>query len=192
MRQYLDVKRQHRDAIVFFRMGDFYEMFYEDALTASRVLELTLTSRAQGRAGGAIPMCGVPFHAADTYLARLVPQGLPRRDLRSGRGPAQGQGHRQARGDARRLAGHVHRRVVSRRARAGVSGGRARPPAAGRAWGLAFLDVSTGEFAAAEFAGAERRDALAAELAVLRPKELLAADGARRRRAVCPRCRRRA
>ena len=49
MRQYLDVKRQHRDAIVFFRMGDFYEMFYEDALTASRVLELTLTSRAQGR-----------------------------------------------------------------------------------------------------------------------------------------------
>src|SRR6188472_2134644 len=59
MRQYLDVKRQHRDAIVFFRMGDFYEMFYEDALVASRVLELTLTSRAKDASGGAIPMCGV-------------------------------------------------------------------------------------------------------------------------------------
>ena len=75
MRQYLDVKRQHRDAIVFFRMGDFYEMFYEDALTASRVLELTLTSRAKDASGGAIPMCGVPFHAAETYLSRLVRKG---------------------------------------------------------------------------------------------------------------------
>jgi len=65
MRQYLDVKRQHRDAIVFFRMGDFYEMFYEDALTASRVLELTLTSRAKDAHGTAIPMCGLPYHAAD-------------------------------------------------------------------------------------------------------------------------------
>ncbi|MEZ5320393.1 MAG: hypothetical protein R2752_23530, partial [Vicinamibacterales bacterium] len=75
MRQYLDAKRQHRDAIVFFRMGDFYEMFYEDALTASRVLELTLTSRAKDSSGASIPMCGVPHHAMDTYLARLVRQG---------------------------------------------------------------------------------------------------------------------
>jgi hypothetical protein len=75
MRQYLDVKRQHRDALVFFRMGDFYEMFYEDALTAARVLDLTLTSRAKDASGGAIPMCGVPFHAADTYIGRLVRKG---------------------------------------------------------------------------------------------------------------------
>ena len=75
MRQYFDVKRQHRDAIVLFRMGDFYEMFYEDALTASRVLELTLTSRTRDTSGAAIPMCGVPFHAVDTYLARLVRKG---------------------------------------------------------------------------------------------------------------------
>ncbi len=75
MRQYLDAKRQHRDAIVFFRMGDFYEMFYEDALTAARVLELTLTSRARDAAGGSIPMCGVPYHAAETYLGRLVKRG---------------------------------------------------------------------------------------------------------------------
>jgi DNA mismatch repair protein MutS len=72
MRQYLDAKRQHRDAIVFFRMGDFYEMFYEDALVAARALDLTLTSRSKDVGGAGIPMCGVPFHAVDGYLARLV------------------------------------------------------------------------------------------------------------------------
>ena len=76
MRQYFDAKRQYRDAIVFFRMGDFYEMFYEDALTAARALELTLTSRSKDASGGAIPMCGVPFHAADGYIARLVRKGF--------------------------------------------------------------------------------------------------------------------
>src|ERR687896_2589736 len=76
MRQYLDAKRQYRDAILFFRMGDFYEMFYEDALTAARALELTLTSRSKDAAGGAIPMCGVPYHAGDTYIARLVKKGF--------------------------------------------------------------------------------------------------------------------
>src|SRR2546426_8026664 len=77
MRQYLEAKRQHRDAIVLFRMGDFYEMFYEDALTAARALDLTLTSRSKDPNGGAIPMCSVPFHAADTYIARLVRKGFP-------------------------------------------------------------------------------------------------------------------
>jgi DNA mismatch repair protein MutS len=76
MRQFFEAKRQHRDAIVFFRMGDFYEMFYEDALTAARALELTLTSRSKDTSGGAIPMCGVPYHAADGYVARLVRKGF--------------------------------------------------------------------------------------------------------------------
>ena len=86
MRQYLDAKRQHRDAIVFFRMGDFYEMFYEDALVAARALDLTLTSRSKDAGGNGIPMCGVPFHAVDGYLAKLVKQGVSRRHLRAGRG----------------------------------------------------------------------------------------------------------
>src|SRR5262245_45948083 len=76
MRQYLDAKQQYRDAIVFFRMGDFYEMFYEDALVAARALDLTLTSRSKDGAGTSIPMCGVPHHAVDGYLARLVKQGF--------------------------------------------------------------------------------------------------------------------
>src|SRR5215216_4105868 len=76
MRQYLDAKRQYRDAIVFFRMGDFYEMFYEDALVAARALELNLTSRSKDAGGSGIPMCGVPFHAADGYVTRLVKKGF--------------------------------------------------------------------------------------------------------------------
>ena len=76
MRQYLDAKRQYRDAIVLFRMGDFYEMFYEDALTAARALDITLTSRSKDASGSGIPMCGVPHHAVDTYLTRLVQKGF--------------------------------------------------------------------------------------------------------------------
>src|SRR4029450_3579501 len=75
MRQYLDAKQQHRDAILLFRMGDFYEMFYEDALVGSRALDLTLTSRSKDANGG-VPMCGVPFHAVDGYVARLVKKGF--------------------------------------------------------------------------------------------------------------------
>src|SRR5712671_3169633 len=76
MRQYLDAKDQHRDAILFFRMGDFYEIFFEDALIAARALELTLTSRSKEANGTGIPMCGVPFHAVDGYIARLVKKGF--------------------------------------------------------------------------------------------------------------------
>ena len=75
MRQYFDAKRQYRNALVFFRMGDFYEMFYEDALVAARALDLTLTSRSKDSTGTAVPMCGVPYHAADAYIARLVKKG---------------------------------------------------------------------------------------------------------------------
>ena len=76
MRQYLDTKQQYSDAVLFFRMGDFYEMFYEDALTAARALDLTLTSRSKDGDGAAIPMCGVPFHSAEGYIARLVTKGF--------------------------------------------------------------------------------------------------------------------
>ena len=74
MEQYLEVKRRHGDAIVFYRLGDFYEMFYDDARLASRELELTLTGRDCGEAERA-PMCGVPYHAADSYIAKLVSRG---------------------------------------------------------------------------------------------------------------------
>ncbi|SDF40818.1 hypothetical protein [Sporolituus thermophilus] len=72
--QYREIKRHHTDKILFFRLGDFYEMFFEDAEIASRELEITLTGR-DGGSGKRIPMCGVPFHAADTYIARLINKG---------------------------------------------------------------------------------------------------------------------
>jgi DNA mismatch repair protein MutS len=176
MRQYLDVKRHHRDAIVFFRMGDFYEMFYEDALTASRVLELALTSRAKDVAGAAIPMCGVPFHAVETYLARLVRKGYRVAICDQVEDP------RKAKGIVRREV----TRVVTPGTFTDAGYLDAREPAflagvttlPGLGCGLAFLDVSTGEFAAAEFRGAGAPSAIAAELAVLRPRELLIADNA--------------
>jgi DNA mismatch repair protein MutS len=178
MRQYLDVKRQHRDAIVLFRMGDFYEMFYEDALVAARALELTLTSRAKDASGASIPMCGVPFHALDTYLSRLIRKGYRVAICEQVEDPRQAKG--LVRREVTRVvspgtftdAGYLEAREPAFLAAI------ARPGAQGGTWGLACLDVSTGAFFTTELAGAEAKSALAAELALLRPKELLVAADA--------------
>ncbi|HTN53553.1 MAG TPA: DNA mismatch repair protein MutS, partial [Anaeromyxobacter sp.] len=74
MRQYLEVKARYPDALLFFRLGDFYELFFEDALTASGVLQITLTARAKG--DDKVPMCGVPYHAARGYVAKLLERGF--------------------------------------------------------------------------------------------------------------------
>ena len=74
MQQYLGIKAEHPDVLLFYRMGDFYELFYDDASHAARLLDITLTRRGSS-AGQPIPMCGVPYHAADAYLARLVKLG---------------------------------------------------------------------------------------------------------------------
>src|SRR5664279_2631745 len=74
MRQYHSVKQQVPNALLLFRLGDFYELFYDDAVTAARELEITLTSRSKEK-GQSIPMCGVPYHAAENYIARLIQKG---------------------------------------------------------------------------------------------------------------------
>src|SRR6202011_1519570 len=74
MRQYHAIKQQVPHALLMFRLGDFYELFYEDAVTTARELEITLTSRNKEK-GVAIPMCGVPYHAAEGYIARLIQKG---------------------------------------------------------------------------------------------------------------------
>ena len=74
MQQYLEIKSKYPESILFYRMGDFYEMFMEDALTASRVLDIALTSRDR-QAQNPVPMCGVPYHAAESYIAKLVSAG---------------------------------------------------------------------------------------------------------------------
>ena len=176
MRQYFEAKRQYRDAIVFFRMGDFFEMFYEDALTAARALELTLTSRSKDASGGAIPMCGVPFHAADGYIARLVKKGFRVAVCEQVEDP------RKAKGIVKREV----IRVVSPGTLTDASYLDAREPAflmaivpsePAPSYGVALLDLSTGEFTTAEYHGSAGRQALADELAILRPKEIVAPEG---------------
>jgi DNA mismatch repair protein MutS len=176
MRQYLDAKRQYRDAIVFFRMGDFYEMFYEDALVAARALELTLTSRSKDSQGGAIPMCGVPYHAADGYVARLVRKGFRVAICEQVEDP-------------RKVKGLVRRevvRVVSPGTLTDAAYLDAREPAflvaactppGSSVTGVALIDLSTGEFTATEYEAGPGRQALADDLAVLRPRELVLPAG---------------
>jgi DNA mismatch repair protein MutS len=176
MRQYFEAKRLYRDAIVFFRMGDFYEMFYEDALTAARALELTLTSRSKDTNGGAIPMCGVPHHAADAYIGRLVKKGFRVAICEQMEDP------KKAKGLVRREVV----RVVSPGTLTDASYLDAREPAFLMAvapipqrsgYGVALLDLSTGEFTTAEYAGPDGRQALLDELAVLRPREIVTPVG---------------
>ena len=175
MRQYLDAKQQHRDAILLFRMGDFYEIFYEDALVAARTLEITLTSRSKDANGGGIPMCGVPYHAVDGYIARLVKRGFRVAICEQVEDP------RKAKGVVKREVV----RVVSPGTLTDSNYLDAREPAflmsvyaaAKGVIGVALLDLSTGEFSAAEYAGADGLQALADELAVLKPREILVASG---------------
>ena len=176
MRQYLDAKRQHRDAIVLFRMGDFYEMFYEDALVAARALELTLTSRSKDAGGNGIPMCGVPYHAADGYIARLVRKGFRVAICEQVEDP------KKAKGLVRREVV----RVVSPGTLTDTSYLDAREPAFLMAiaasgsreavFGAALIDLSTGEFSAAEYHGSTGFEALADEVAVLKPRELVVSN----------------
>src|SRR3954469_6000112 len=177
MRQYFDAKRQHRDAIVLFRMGDFYEMVYEEALTAARALELTLTSRSKDASGGAIPMCGVPHHAVDTYITRLVRKGFRVAVCEQVEDP-------------RKVKGLVRRevvRVVSPGTLTDANYLEAREPALlvalapavdGQGLGAALLDLSTGEFTTAEYEGEAGRQSLVNELEILRPRELLLPESA--------------
>jgi len=173
MRQYLDVKSRYPDAIVFFRLGDFYEMFYEDAVYVAGALNLTLTSRDKGKEDP-VPMCGIPHHAARGYLVKLT-------DL----------GHRVAiceqLEDPRAVRGIVKRGVV-RVVTPGVildeeSLDPRRPSyvaaVAGddrRGYGLGFLDVTTGSFRATEAATVE---GLCDELARAEPRELVIAKSDR-------------
>src|SRR5687767_12300793 len=181
MRQYLEAKRQHPTALVFFRMGDFYEMFYEDAIVGARALDLTLTSRAKDAGGQGVPMCGVPFHAVDGYITRLVSKGFRVAICEQVEDP-------------KKAKGLVRREVVRVVSPGTLTDGtylNAREPSflmavvrvhdAGPTpvdvFGVALLDLSTGEFRAAEYVGASGIQALADELSALRPREILVPRG---------------
>lgn len=168
LRQFMDVKNQYPDAIVFFRMGDFFEMFFQDAEEAARILEITLTSRDKNKEN-AVPMCGVPVAAADAYLAKLVQAG--RRVVVCD----QVEDPQTAKGIVRREVVRVvspglvtSDTCLSAKENnfiAAVSQG-----PMGQPFGLAFLDLSTGEFRIAELKDFQ---VLLAEIFRIEPSELL-------------------
>ena len=168
MRQYAAVKKQHPNALLFFRLGDFYELFFDDAVVAARELQITLTSRNKEK-GQAIPMCGVPYHAAENYLSKLLRKGFKVAICDQM--------------DDARLAKKLVRREVTRVLTPGTAldgsiGSEennflAALARASGVVGLAALDLSTGEFRATEFRGPEAERRVMEELQQLRPRELL-------------------
>jgi DNA mismatch repair protein MutS len=171
MQQYLRIKGQHPDTLLFYRMGDFYELFYEDARRAAALLDITLTTRGQS-AGQPIPMAGVPFHAADSYLARLVRRGESVAiceqlgDPSSTRGPLEREVVRIVTPGTVTDAALLNERADTLVAAAARDGPR---------FGLAWLDLAAGRFTVLQ---GEGRQGLAAELERLKPAELLLAEGA--------------
>ncbi len=179
MRQYLDAKQQHRDAILLFRMGDFYEMFYEDALVAARTLELTLTSRSKDANGGGIPMCGVPFHAVDGYIARLVKKGFrvaicdQVEDPRKAKGIVKREVVRVVSPGTLTDANYLDAREPAFLMSVASAAKRRAATVRRLAWRCSTSPRASSR--AAEYVGADGLQALADELAVLRPREILVA-----------------
>jgi DNA mismatch repair protein MutS len=193
MQQYHAVKKQHPAALLLFRLGDFYELFYDDAVVASKILQITLTARNKEK-GQAVPMCGVPYHAAENYIARLIRAGhkvaiceqmeLPGPGKKIVRrevirvltpGTAGGAGLVDAK-ENNYLAAVARSAAAGAAAGAGGAGaGRAGVRGAEAAIGLAFVDLSTGEFRATEFGGDKAEARLRDELGILRPREVLLA-----------------
>jgi DNA mismatch repair protein MutS len=168
MRQYAAIKKEHPSALLFFRLGDFYELFFEDATLASRELQITLTSRNKEK-GVAVPMCGVPYHAAEGYIAKLIRKGFKVAVCDQMEDP--------------RLAKKLVRREVTRVVTPGTAADSSLSAEennflaalAGGAdrMGFAALDLSTGEFRATEFHGQDAAQRIQEELQQLRPKEVL-------------------
>ena len=167
MRQYWAAKRLNPDALLFFRMGDFYELFFDDAKTASRELQITLTARDKERS---VPMCGMPYHSAESYITRLLRKGYRIAICEQMEDP--------------KLTKKMVRRDVIRV----LTPGTAMDPGlgssennylaavhvAGDTVGLAYLDLSTGDFRATEFSGPPALVQCADELEKLAPSEVLA------------------
>ncbi len=169
MRQYLEIKSENRDSMLFFRLGDFYEMFYDDAIEATRILHITLTAREAGK-GKKAPMCGVPFHAADNYIARLVKHGKKVAICEQVEEPSPGK----------KLVKRAIAKIITpgtfladSALNESVNNYILSLNMAGEECGLAYADISTGEFRVAELYS---RQDLFSELYKISPAECLISE----------------
>ncbi len=173
MKQYREIKRQHLDAILLFRMGDFYEMFDQDAVTASKVLEITLTARNKSK-GIETPLCGFPYHAVEGYIAKLIRRGFKVAVCEQVEDP--------------KLAKGIVKREVIRVVTPGAvldsnlldakdNNYLASLYPAKDGFGLSFLDISTGDFFMAGIAGADNLAELDTMLARFTPREIILPKG---------------
>src|SRR5215470_15092595 len=171
MQQYHAIKSRYPHALLLFRLGDFYELFYEDALLASRELQITLTSRNREK-GQPIPMCGVPYHSADGYIARLIRSGFKVAICDQMEAP--GPGKKIVRREVVRVVtpGTATDVAVLEAKENNFLAAVYQDSAAGTI-GLAYVDLSTGEFQCTEFSGPQAEEALRDELQLLHPRETL-------------------
>ncbi len=170
MTQYLRIKAEHPDSLLFYRMGDFYELFYDDARRAAKLIDITLTSRGQS-AGEPIPMAGVPYHSVDTYLARLVRKGESVAICEQIGDPAKSKGPVERQVVRVLTPGTVTDDALLEQRRETLLAAVVRRPGKDEdSYGLAWLDLAAGRFSVLE---ADGRAALEAELERLKPAELL-------------------
>ena len=169
MQQYMEIKRQHKDEILFYRIGDFYEMFFEDALTASRELDLTLTGKQCGLPERA-PMCGVPFHSYESYVARLIAKGYKVAICEQVEDPSKAKG--LVKRDIIRVLtpGTV---IESSMLQDDKNNYIASIYLKGKRAGLCFADISTGTAHVTELSGERISNAILTELCRYHPSEVL-------------------
>src|SRR5271156_3888694 len=178
MRQYAAVKKDHPTALLFFRLGDFYELFFDDAIVAAKELQITLTSRNKEK-GIAVPMCGVPHHAAEGYIGKLIRKGFKVAICEQMEDPRLAK---------KQIGTKLVRREVTRVVTPGTAADSllgseennflAALAQVGDRVGFAALDLSTGEFRATEFTGEGALRRVQEEFEQLRPKEVLYASAA--------------
>ena len=177
MAQYLEIKQQHQDYLLFYRMGDFYEMFFDDAVTASKALDIALTKRGKHE-GQDIPMCGVPFHAYESYLAKLIRQGYKVAICEQTEDPKEAK---------KRGYKSVVRREVIRLVTPGTltednlldskrNNFILSLAKLNETLGLSWLDLSTGDFYTQEMSLRDKAVILSSSLARLSPVEILVSD----------------
>jgi len=175
LQQYLEIKEQHQDTILFYRMGDFYEMFYDDAVTASKILGITLTARNKKNPANQVPMCGIPYHAATNYLAKLVKAGKRVAICEQTESPS------EAKGIVRREVVRVispglvtDSQSLDAKDNLYVAALNRKEHGNDTLYGISFLDLSTGAFLIGEFTDHdEHAEIILDQLTRMTPAELL-------------------